>query len=126
MEQRIRRRKNNRGSTMVEVLVAFSLLLLLLGGLTKIIHVSSNLLMQTKDLQVEQETFCEKYYRQNQGGLQKKTVLSAGPTAISFEEVDVDGNHKANGDQIALTQTEIISFTDDETATTMYQVKHKN
>jgi uncharacterized protein involved in tellurium resistance len=92
--------KNNDGSTMVEVLVSFTVLMILMAGLTGIIKVSSDLIMQAKDMQDNQSAFVEEFYKEDFGSLQKD-VLEECPdiklqpanktgTVISGENIILD------------------------------------
>lgn len=51
------KKRNNSGSTMVEVLVGFTLLSVLLASMNQIIKVSGNMLSNTHDMVVQQREF---------------------------------------------------------------------
>ena len=49
--------KDNKGSTMIEVIVGFTLLMIILSSLTHIIDVSSELFFKSKDMIVKENSF---------------------------------------------------------------------
>lgn len=57
--------KDNKGSTMIEVVVGFTLLLILLAGLTKIIDVSTEMYYQSVDTIRNKEIFAEELYKKS-------------------------------------------------------------
>lgn len=56
-------KKTDRGSTMVEVLIGFTLLMILVAGFTKIIQISREFIMVSKDRVYEAELLEEKVYK---------------------------------------------------------------
>lgn len=55
--------RNNKGMTMVEVMVAFVLIVMGLGGLYKATQFSSNLLVRADKLQEEADEMVSQYYQ---------------------------------------------------------------
>lgn len=85
---------NNDGSTMTEVLVAFTMLMVLFAALTGIIKLSSNMLFQSRDLLSAQTQLESELYKKNYGNLMSTDVLTKGN--LSLQETDRDGNLKGN------------------------------
>lgn len=57
--------QKNRGSTMVEVLVAFLLVSIILGALYQVVKFSSNMYLKAVDMTRQVEAFEEKMYKKN-------------------------------------------------------------
>lgn len=66
---------NNQGMTMVEVMMGFTVLMILLGGLSSIISFSSNLYMNCVDIKRAQEEFQAEIYKNNNKGQKQETSL---------------------------------------------------
>jgi hypothetical protein len=90
----MKKHHNNQGSTMVEVLVGFAILMILMAGIARIINVSSNMLYSTRDMLDEQESFVEEFYKNNHGSLNAEEITSF---TVSLEETDDTGNMKSGG-----------------------------
>lgn len=110
---------NNAGSTMVEVLVGFTLLMILMVGLTRLIKISSEMVFNTKDMINAQDSFAEEYYKGDHGTLTKSTVSS---DSLILKETDSSGNDKADGVTITLLNAKIEKFSDDESELSLYQI----
>lgn len=112
----------SEGSTMVEVLVGFSILMILLAGLTGVIHVSSTMLFDTRDMLEERELFLEQFYRTEHGEL-NKTVIPA--VRFSLKETDSTGqNAITDGAEIPLNHARADKVSD-ENGLTVYQIYYK-
>lgn len=61
----IKKAKRNRGSTMVEVLVAFLLVSIILGALYQVVKFSSNMYLKAVDMTRQVEAFEEEMYKKN-------------------------------------------------------------
>lgn len=59
--------RDNRGSTMVEVLIAITLLLIVLSSLTHLIKFSSTMLMEAKDMTEDNQTLSSNMYKKDVG-----------------------------------------------------------
>lgn len=66
---------NNQGMTMVEIMMGFTVLMVLLGGLSSIISFSSNLYMNCVDIKRAQEEFQAEIYKNNNEGTKHETSL---------------------------------------------------
>lgn len=62
----MKKRKNNEGSTMVEVLVGFVILVIVISAcLENMIKFSANLVMESQDIQKLSESFKESIYKRD-------------------------------------------------------------
>lgn len=77
--QRIRLKGNDAGMTMVEVLMGFVLLLLIMGMLSGIIALSSNMIMRSVDLRRAEESLQAALYKTSVTGTPVETNLSLVP-----------------------------------------------
>lgn len=62
-------KNQNKGYTIVEVLVGFSLLFILFSSLLKVVQVSGNMMMEAEDVLQQQQALQEQYYRKGHGTL---------------------------------------------------------
>lgn len=65
MNRYVSKKKKNMGMTMIEVLLGFVLLAAFLGGVSSIIHFSSNMLYNSVDLKNYQEEFIAEMYKKS-------------------------------------------------------------
>lgn len=88
---------NNAGSTMIEVLVGFVLLMILMASIVGIIDLSSDLRMKAKDILDEQSAFQSELYKKNYGvadetghtGTNTMSIVDIGD--FSLVETDSEG-----------------------------------
>jgi Na+-transporting NADH:ubiquinone oxidoreductase subunit NqrF len=113
------KKANNTGSTMVEVLVGFTLLMIMMAGLTRLIKLSSEMVFNTKDMMNDQLSFEEELYKEDYGTLTRSTLSSDG---IVLKETDSSGNGKAGGINIALTDAGVEKLSDDESELSLYRI----
>lgn len=78
--QRAGLKSDDRGMTMVEVLMGFVLLLLMLGMLSGIIALSSNMLMRSVDLKQAEEALQKEIYKTSLTG--SPAVPVSGPLSL--------------------------------------------
>jgi Tfp pilus assembly protein PilE len=117
-----RKRKKNKGSTMVEVLVGFTILMILMAGLTRIIEVSSNMVFSTQDILKEQDAFLEQFYQTGHGSLNKSGIAFD----ITMVETDSTGeNPKAGGVQLRLDHAQAEKVTDSSSGLHVYQIDYQ-
>lgn len=57
-----KRKKNNKGTTMVTVVISFALLMIFVTGFYKVQKVSQNMMMDAKDLLVNNRELIKAYY----------------------------------------------------------------
>lgn len=58
----VMRKKDNRGSTMVSVVVSFALLMILIAAFYRVQKVSENMMMSAKDLIVNNRNLAREFY----------------------------------------------------------------
>jgi hypothetical protein len=114
---------NNAGSTMVEVLVGFTILMILMAGITGLINVSSNMLFNTHDMLEAQRNFMQEYYKTNYGGLTKDTIASG---TVELTAADSSGEKKADGVSISLNHAVMQKISDADNGLTIYQVDYQD
>jgi Tfp pilus assembly protein PilW len=118
----MKKRRKSDGSTMVEVLVGFSILMILLAGLTGVIHVSSNMLFDTRDMLREQESFREQFYKAGHGSLCTTPITAV---RIALKETDSTGQkEQPGGAQISLEHAQVEKVSDGS-GLTVYQIDYQ-
>jgi hypothetical protein len=114
------KKRKNTGSTMVEVLVGFTLLMILMVGMTRLVNISSEMVFKTRDMMNKQSALTEEFYKSDHGNLSRSTVLYDG---LILEETDSSGkNIKADGVSVTLPDERIEKLTDDESGLSVYQI----
>jgi hypothetical protein len=113
------KKRKNTGSTMVEVLVGFTLLMILMVGLTRLIKISSEMVFKTRDMINDQKSLVEEFYKENHGSL-TKTVVS--DDTLALQETDSNGQIISDGVNISLGSTKIEKISDDESGLSIYQI----
>lgn len=116
-------KKKNRGSTMAEVLVGFTLLAILMAGVSRIVSVSVNLFMETKEIQNQQVEFQENYFKKNPDSIEQKTIIPAGK--LSLVQTNEDGEIISGGSIIGIPQLQVDKLTDSKTKLFVYRFSHK-
>lgn len=109
--------KNNSGTTMVELLVGFTLLMIIMTSIFKIIKVSTNMMYESADIKNDLSAFEAEYYKKNYGikgnqedFLKKTNVSSTESVNFSFVETDKDGRVKNNGLKLSIDDYELINI----------------
>lgn len=116
----MKKKLNNNGSTMVEVLVSFTVLMIITAGLMGIIKVSSNLVMESKDLLKAQDEFTQEYYKTDYGELEKKDITGSD---VILEQTDKQGNKTGVSIVLDHAQVSTISEKEEGSAYTIYRIK---
>lgn len=98
--------KDNKGSTMIEVVVGFTLLLILLAGLTKIIDVSTEMYYQSVDVVRNKERFTEELYKKS--GASGSTVLER--TEYKDDTLQLVLLNTKNAVTIEFTNTKLVYY----------------
>lgn len=80
--------KNNKGMTMVEVLMGFVILLLFMGMLSGIIAAANNIYLDSVDLQRAEESLQRKMYEKN---MENDAQLASGYLTL-VPETDMPGD----------------------------------
>ena len=83
-------RKKNDGTTMVEVLVAFLVVMIMVGMFSKVVTVSTHLLGQAKDTITKTEEFDRIYYKKTTVKTTVKTELKIVPDDSRTNVKDVE------------------------------------
>jgi hypothetical protein len=103
--------------------VGFSILMILMAGVTHIIQMSSEMLFNTKDMEQEQNSFLEQFYRTNHGTL-STTKLSS--VTVYLEETDATGENKLTGGaKLTLDHAVPEKVSDTTTGITVYQMDYQ-
>jgi Tfp pilus assembly protein PilV len=79
-------KRKNSGSTMVEVLIGFTLLMIIFAGFTKLIKLSDSFVKTSKDMQYETEFLEEKMYGE------EPTAVHDGISMVEAESYSGDGS----------------------------------
>jgi hypothetical protein len=114
------KKEKNTGSTMVEVLVGFTLLMILMVGMTKLVNLSSEMVFKTRDTMNKQSTLTEEFYKTDHGNLSSSIVISDG---LIMKETDSSGKDiEADGASIKLGDAKMKIFSDEESGLSIYQI----
>ena len=90
--------ENKDGSTMIETLVAFLVVVLVILMFSKVVSVSSQVLNRTRQIMKENEAFNAEYYKLDSSG--KGTRRTPVKSDVVLFEADKDG--KKTGEEISL------------------------
>ena len=90
--------ENKDGSTMIETLVAFLVVVLVILMFSKVVSVSSQVLNRTRQIMKENEAFNAEYYKLDSSG--KGTRRTPVKSDFVLFEADEDG--KKTGEEISL------------------------
>jgi hypothetical protein len=112
-------KKKNTGSTMVEVIVGFAILMIIIASLTGVIHLSSEMVFSARDSVREQGQFAEEFYKKEHGLLVQEK-LSSGQ--VTLRETNADGNTKTGGTAFVLDQAEPSRVSDQTSGINVYQI----
>jgi hypothetical protein len=108
---------------MVEVLVGFTILMILMAGLTAIIHVSSEMLFNTKDMLQEQTDYVKEFYKENHGSL---SISKHDSVTISLVETDSTGETElSGGTRLELDHGMLEKVSDTDSGMTVYQLDYR-
>lgn len=108
-------RKNHDGSTMIETLVGFLVVVLVIGMFTQVVTVSTKVLNSTRRVMKENQEFNAEYYKTE--NIEKRQEVAS---EIRLCVTDKDGNK--TGDEVSLgTSTGLQVYTDGKR--TMYSFK---
>lgn len=113
--------KNNRGTTMVEVLVGFTLLMILLSSLSHIIKVSSELFFSAKDMLVRESTFNENIAKKDA----VFTEIEDVELTFTIDESKTDELNTAETINIILEDAACKSYIDKNTNLKAYKIEHR-
>lgn len=113
--------KDNKGSTMIEVIVGFTLLMIILSSLTHIIDVSSELFFKSKDMIVKENSF-EKNKQKKDAQYNEASDLEL---SLCIDEEKTDASNLAADINIKLNNIKCLIYEDEETKFKSYKVERK-
>lgn len=96
---------NNKGMTMVEVLVGFVILSLIMGGVYHMIRFGSNMLYESVDIKHSQESFEEEVYKTSKGTANTVTIKTLGAGAFVLKP-----SSKPVGNSAQVSKEQTINF----------------
>lgn len=111
---------NNSGSTMVEILVAFMVVLLLIVLFTKVITVSGSILMKSRGKIEETQTFNENYYKVSSQNARDKDRYQSLEFNLEIDTEKTDDKNKADMVSLPLEFALLQVYEDTETGLKMY------
>lgn len=108
-------RNSTRGTTMVEVLVAFVVLVLLMGIFSQALGLSGRMMNRSSDMQEEYRELAGDYYLDRLGTGESKTPS----VTLRFKRVTKDGNPTGDGFSM---KAEIRTYT--KGGVSLFDVRH--
>lgn len=121
-KRKIVRKINNAGSTMVEVIVGFVILVMVLAEcMVHLLGVSGELVKKSKDMQEEQRVLNEEMY-QKDAGLEK---LAETGITLTVDTTKTDTRNTAK-DTSFLIEAELHRYYSDRADLTVFRVIHKS
>lgn len=100
--------KNRKGSTFVELIVGFVVLVLLIGTFTKVVTQSSKLLKRSQQIRENTESMLSSYYKQKYG------AAETPETEVKIDESEEDLQLIYDGEKIKLKSQKIRKATGNE------------
>lgn len=91
-------KNQNKGYTIVEVLVGFCLLFILFSSLLKVVQVSGNMMMEAEDVLQQQQALQEQYYRKGHGTM---SCVNCGKE-LYLLETDGEGKPLSGGTSLRM------------------------
>lgn len=91
-------KNQNKGYTIVEVLVGFCLLFILFSSLLKVVQVSGNMMMAAEDVLQQHQALQEQYYRKGHGTL---SCVNCGKE-LYLIETDGEGKPLSGGTSLSM------------------------
>lgn len=117
-----RRTMGKAGTTMVEVLVAFLVVMIMMGMFAKCVQVSSNMLTKTKAAFDRVEAFDEEYYKTSARD-ERKSV--SGEISISVDTQKTDSVNHVKDAKLKLGLGEFVLYEDDAAGMKRYSFSHR-
>jgi len=113
---------NNSGSTMVEVLVGFTILVIILVEcMVHIVGVSSKMIEQSKDVDTDLRTINEQMYRKD-ADYQELTGVSFG---LVLDDEKTAASNTATAVTLLLPHAELYKLESEEADMTVYKMEYK-
>ena len=115
MEKILQSLQSKDGTSMVEVLTAFLVIVLMITMFGKVVTLSMGILQRSKKVMENMETFNSEYYQEK--NKEKQTLISG---RLSLKE---DWKNPSEGTVIPLSQGELKKYTDDTTGLSRYFIE---
>lgn len=109
--------KAKAGTTMIEVLVAFVVVMIMTALFAKVVSVSVELLNKSRETIEETEAFNEEYHKI--AARESRTTVS-GTIELSVDMAKTDPKNNAKPDSFSLPKGTLQVYTDDETGLKRY------
>ncbi len=127
MKKNIMGHKNKKtdtaGSTMVEVLVAFLIVMIMVVMFSKVIAVSADMLKRSQQMTARYETFNENYYKiENR---KRRSEIGGLTLRLSVDTEKTASGNKAKGVSLELPKTGLQVYTDTQTGFKMYSFESR-
>lgn len=108
--QTFKQLKKKDGTSMIEVLVAFMIVMIMLSMFTKIVSVSANVLNRSRSTIARTENFNEMYYRTDKRSDRK---IIADSFSLGLDTINTKSQNKAEDVRIELENVCLRQYTDD-------------
>lgn len=115
MEKILQRLRSKDGTSMVEVLAAFLVIVLMITMFGKVVTLSMGILQRSQKVMENMETFNSEYYQEK--NKENKTLISG---RLSLKEA---WKNSSEGTAIPLPQGELKKYTDDATGLSRYFIE---
>ena len=115
MEKILQSLQSKDGTSMVEVLTAFLVIVLMITMFGKVVTLSMGILKRSQKVMENMETFNSEYYQEK--NKEKQTLISG---RLSLKE---DWKNPSEGTVIPLSQGELKKYTDDTTGLSRYFIE---
>lgn len=115
MEKILQSLQSKDGTSMVEVLTAFLVIVLMITMFGKVVTLSMGILQRSQKVMENMETFNSEYYQEK--NKEKQTLISG---RLSLKE---DWKNPSEGTVIPLSQGELKKYTDDTTGLSRYFIE---
>ncbi|MCD2492422.1 hypothetical protein LQE92_07215 [Lacrimispora sp. NSJ-141] len=112
------KKTDTAGSTMVEVLVAFLIVMIMVVMFSKVIAVSADMLKRSQQMTARYETFNENYYKTE--NRKRRSEIGGLTLRLSVDTEKTAAGNKAKGASLELPKTGLQVYTDTETGLKMY------
>lgn len=107
--------QSEKGTSMVEVLAAFLIIVLMIAMFGRVVTLSMGILQISQKVMENMETFNSEYYREE--NKEKQTAISGN---LSLKE---DWGNRSDGTSIPLLKGKLKKYTDDRTGLSRYFIE---
>ncbi|QNM06127.1 type IV pilus modification PilV family protein [Qiania dongpingensis] len=116
-----KKKTDTAGSTMVEVLVAFLIVMIMVVMFSKVIAVSADMLKRSRQMTARYETFNENYYKTE--NIKRRSAVGGLTLRLSVDTEKTASGNKAKEASLELSKTGLQVYTDTETGLKMYSFR---